>query len=343
MDQLIEKALRMDLTEEAFARLALDLLREQARRNPIYGDFLKASHFCADQALDWAAFPALPVEAFRKHAVTCFERDEAELVFVTSGTTSLETGRHYLKNGRCYEQALQVGFNHFMPDLREHCWISLVPSFSLRPHSSLAYMIQCLSSGSAGHGSIQYVVDGDFQLHFSQLREHLRAAQEEGRRVFLLGTSFSLAQAAAFFLQIGERFQVPRGSVVFDTGGYKGRHRELQPAELLEQLREVFGFSPDLVWNEYGMTELSSQGYGQLQTGLWYFPPWLKVRVIDPATGKEAENGKRGLLHFYDLANVHSVMAVATLDTGVREGEAIRLLGRLQGATPRGCSLPFEL
>lgn len=190
---------------------------------------------------------------------------------------------------------------------------------------------------------MEFVSDGDFALERAKFRRLLEAAVEQGEKTALFGTSFALARTAEDFLTEGVTWKLPEGSVVFDTGGYKGKHRELSPDQLLDLMEKAFGISRDCVWNEYGMTELSSQGYGRLEEGLHRFPPWLKVRVVDPATGAEAKDGQRGLLHFYDLANIHSVMAVATLDTGIREAGAIRLTGRLVGAPERGCSLPFEL
>ena len=343
MEEMILDALRPDLEEAEFDALALGLLRAQAGSNPVYRNFLRAACFESSMAGHWKEFPALPVEAFRSGPVCCFDHNEAGLVFETSGTSGKASGRHYLKNGRCYEKALATSFRSFMPDLSGHRWISLVPSFALRPHSSLAYMIRHLAAEIPRLFPVEFVVDGDFVLDRVKCRRLLETAVERGEKVALFGTSFALAQASEFFLENGLVSRLPEGSVVFDTGGYKGRHRELSPEELIGLLVDAFGFSEKWVWNEYGMTELSSQGYGKLEEGRHRFPPWLKVRVVDPATGTEAGLGQRGLLHFYDLANIHSVMAVATLDTGIREGDAIRLTGRLTGAPVRGCSLPFDL
>jgi hypothetical protein len=340
---MIAQALRPDLTERDFAVMALDLLRHQAGANPVYRSFLQASGFRAETSCHWSEFPALPVEAFRSDPVTCFNPSEATVMFETSGTTGKSTGRHYLKDARYYKKALKTAFLHFMPDLSQHRWISLVPSQQLRPHSSLATMIGHLGQSIPQLFPLEYVSDVDFKLDQSNWRRVLEEVVKRNQATALFGTSFALAQAAEDLLEKDGAYVLPPGSLIFDTGGYKGRHRELRPEQLLDLVERALGIPSDCVWNEYGMTELSSQGYGKLEEGLHRFPPWLKIRVIDPATGTDAQTGQRGLLHFYDLANVDSIMAVATQDTGIREGEAIRLTGRLTAAPERGCSLPFEV
>jgi len=343
VENIIIQAIRNDLSEEEFSQTALSLLRWQAEFNPTYQNFLKSSGLRGNELNNWADFPALPVAAFKLGSVTTFSPAEAEFIFETSGTTGKSTGRHYMKNGRCYERSLELGFKRFMPDLSRHRWISLVPSFSSRPHSSLAYMLQHLSTIIPESRSMESVTDGDFIIDQDKLLLLLNEAQQSSQPVALFATSFSLAQMAEHLLKRGISLRLPLGTVVFDTGGYKGKHRELAPADLLNLLEISLGVPRGQVWNEYGMTELSSQGYGKLADGLHRFPPWIRVRLLDPATGAEVAEGEKGLLHFYDLANVHSVMAVGTLDTGLRKGDAIRLLGRVLGAPERGCSLPFEL
>ena len=158
----------------------------------------------------------------------------------------------------------------------------------------------------------------------------------------MFGTSFALASTAEYFAALNKSWSLPPDSVVFDTGGYKGRRQELAAAELLRLLSCVFGFPASHVYNEYGMTELSSQGYARLNEGLHRFPPWLKVIIRDPATGKICQPGKKGLVQLYDLANVGSVMAIGTLDLGLQDEEGIRLLGRVAVSDLRGCSLSYE-
>ncbi|NJK92821.1 MAG: hypothetical protein HC904_13960, partial [Blastochloris sp.] len=287
-------------------------------------------------------FPALPVEAFRREKVTTFEGERAVFDFETSGTTDSVKGRHYLKNGRCYEKSLELGFRQFMPDLSGHRWLSLVPAWKDRPHSSLAYMLKHLAGSIPEAGGMEVLTDAEYVIDFPAVAKVLHESVERSERVALFGTSFALAQAAEFMWQEGSVLRLEEGSVIFDTGGYKGRHRELSAEEFLELLERSWGVERMGVWNEYGMTELSSQGYARLDQGLHHFPAWVRVRLVNPATGRDAEAGERGLIHVYDLANVHSVMAVGTQDVGVWEEGGIRVLGRLKSAPERGCSLPFE-
>lgn len=323
--------------------MALDLLRWQAEVNPIYGAFLSSAHKNARELNHWTEFPALPVEAFKRNKVTCFDYAQAVLRFETSGTTGAQTGCHYLKSSACYERALELGFRASLPDLSSHRWLSLIPTATERPHSSLSYMIGHLGKMFLKSSGLEYVVDENYVLDMHRIEHVLREAEVSGQKMALFGTSFALAQLSEKLMQAKKRFWLNSESVIFDTGGYKGRHRELSAVELIDLLQRALGIELHHIWNEYGMTELSSQGYARLEEGLHRFPAWLKVRVMDPSTGTEAQLGEKGLLHFYDLANVHSVMAVGTQDIGIREADGVRLLGRLKNTDERGCSLSFEL
>jgi hypothetical protein len=327
------QALRMDLKAEEFAILALELLRQQARDVPAYRRFLAGLEVDPATCTSWEEFPALPASAFRDQAVCGFDPARAVEIFETSGTTSGQTGRHYFAGTAYYERALETAFRAMMPDLSGHAWVMVVPPRSLRPRSSLSFMLSHLAPVDAA-----WCCDEEYRMDVSALR---RAVAEAGRAVALFGTSFALADLA----EVGG-IRLPHGSVVFDTGGTKGRRRALNREEFLELMSTGLGVEPSAVWNEYGMTEWSSQGYARLDEGLHRFPPWMHLRLCHPVTGAVVPPGEVGLVHAYDLANVGSVMAVATRDAARWEvgpgGPGLRLLGRWTGAEERGCSLPYE-
>ncbi|MDR0534646.1 MAG: hypothetical protein LBH01_11910 [Verrucomicrobiales bacterium] len=333
---------RPDLSEEEFAVGALRQLRRQAADNPVYGRFLSGLGLDPLKLANWQDFPALPVSAFREQAVCCFPSEQAKAVFETSGTTENKTGRHYFKDLRYYEKSLLAGFKLFMPDLLNHRWISLVPTFEQKPISSLGYMIDYLGR-SIPWGGCQSFCNANYEIDFDRLAKALDDANDEGIPVALFGTSFALATIGEVFQERHQNWRLADNSVIFDTGGYKGRRRELTTNELIALLVSVFGFSVDNIINEYGMTELSTPGYAKLGEGIHRFPPWLKVLIRDPLTGNICRPGERGLVQLYDLANVGSVMAIGTLDSAVYEQDGIRLLGRVAVADLRGCSLPYEV
>ncbi|MDR1190204.1 MAG: hypothetical protein LBK60_00885 [Verrucomicrobiales bacterium] len=340
-EELLEQ-LRPDLDDAGFGASALRLLRWQARANPVYARFLENLSVDPAAVACWRDFPALPVSAFRGQAVCCFPPEQARAVFVTSGTTGGPGGRHYFDDLCYYEKSLAAGFQMFLPDLRGHRWLSLVPPLAVRPESSLGYMIDYLGRVVPREECWSFC-DGAYGLDFAGLARALTAAEGKGQPVALFGTSFALAAAGEFFQERGAGWRLAGGSVVFDTGGYKGQRRALTAGELLGLMAGVFGFAADNMYNEYGMTELSTPGYAKLGEGIHRFPPWLRVVIRDPLTRRVCAPGEKGLVQFYDLANTGSVMAIGTLDTAVYERDGIRLLGRVAADDLRGCSLPYEV
>jgi phenylacetate-coenzyme A ligase PaaK-like adenylate-forming protein len=336
------KALRPDLSASEFAVSALELLNWQAKENPVYKRFLTGLGLDPLKLTRWEDFPALPVSAFRDQAICCFPSAEAKVIFETSGTTASKTGRHYFADLRCYEQSLLAGFKMFMPNLQRHRWLSLVPPVVLKQNSSLGYMIDYLGK-TIPQKNCQSFCDANYQIDFDRLAHELNAANNEGIPVALFGTSFALATIGEVFQEQQQSWRLAPDSVIFDTGGYKGRRRELTTNELMALMVNVFGFNIDHIYNEYGMTELSTPAYARLNEGIHRFPPWLKVLIRNPLTAKICQPGEKGLVQLYDLANVNSIMAIGTMDSAVYEQDGICLLGRVAAADLRGCSLPYEV
>jgi hypothetical protein len=203
-------------------------------------------------------------------------------------------------------------------------------------------MIDCLGGAIPADGC-QSFCNANYEIDFARCARELDAANGGGRPVALFGTSFALATVGEAFQAQGKNWRLATDSVIFDTGGYKGRRRELTTAEFTALMSGVFGCAADRIYNEYGMTELSTPGYARLSEGIHRFPPWLKVLIRDPLTMRICAPGEKGLVQLYDLANVGSVMAIGTLDTAAYEQDGIRLLGRVAAADLRGCSLPYEV
>jgi hypothetical protein len=188
--------------------------------------------------------------------------------------------------------------------------------------------------------------DGAWSLDLASIESVLRAATSHRRPLFVLGTAFNYVHLLEQFS--GVTFELPPGSRALETGGYKGRSRTLPKAELHALISARFSIPPQSIVCEYGMSELSSQAYdapgdlphaSRLAPRAFRFPPWARVQIISPETGREIAEGETGLIRVFDLANVWSVLAVQTEDLGIRRGGGFELLGRVVAAEPRGCSL----
>jgi hypothetical protein len=180
--------------------------------------------------------------------------------------------------------------------------------------------------------------EGIWDLDARKTFNFLSVAQNANEPVAVFGTAFLFVHLLDALEKEGAKLRLPEGSWVLETGGYKGRTREIPKDELHRLIAERLGVAREKIFGEYGMSELRSQAYAGAN-GVFRFPPWVRARLISPATGRDADEGERGLIRIYDLANVWSVMAVQTEDVGVRVGDGIRLLGRAKLAEARGCSL----
>jgi hypothetical protein len=176
---------------------------------------------------------------------------------------------------------------------------------------------------------------------FERLRETLLAQSQVDQPIALCGTAFSFVYLLDAWADLPP-LRLPRGSWLLETGGFKGRSREISQTELYAQLARTFSLRDDAIWNEYGMSELSSQAYAHGTGSPHQTPPWARVLVCDPSTGREVRPGQRGLVRWIDLANTDSVLALQTLDLAERTPHGFRLIGRLPRTEPRGCSLGAE-
>ena len=289
-----------------FNDLALAVFAFQREHNLPY------RNYCGHRVVErWQDIPAVPTSAFKHLPIACFPVAEAVAEFHTSGTTAAQAGKHYFKTLALYDAACVPNFRaHLFPDGATMPLLSLVPD---QPHSSLAYMIRRLGA---------------------QFVDRLAPVTEP---VCVLGTAFHFLN----LFDAGFRLKLPAGSRVMETGGFKGRAREVSKRELHRLIAERLGVT--MIINEYGMTELSTQFYDrQPGSDCKDVPPWARVLIMDPATGREAQPGQRGLIRVFDLANLWSAMAIQTEDLGVAVGNGFEILGRIVGADVRGCSLNAE-
>ncbi len=377
--------------EAEFNLLARDLFALQYAHVAPYRKLCEARRIAPDTIADWRQIPAVPTTVFKEFEFTSLAPAERTAVFHSSGTTDHRPSRHFhhAESLAVYEASLLPWFErHVMSEqtLPVHinlapppsspspppgeragvrgqgvqqanarpAILSLAPPPALAPHSSLVHMFATVSRTFGSPGSRFLGTTGpdhSWSLDFDAALNCLRLAEHSAQPAVLLGTAFMFVHLLDELEQRGLSLALPPGSRVMETGGYKGRSRELPKAELHALLTSRLGVPPPHLVCEYGMSELSSQAYDRVAGDAsasrptpdaprpFSFPPWCRALVISPETAREVADGQTGLLRLFDLANVRSVMAIQTEDLAVRRGGGFELIGRAAQTEARGCSL----
>jgi hypothetical protein len=343
--------------ERRFEALALELFAHQYERVPAYRAYCDAVGRTPATVATSDRVPHLPVEAWKRARIATFRAATTRATFHTSGTTQGTRGAPgvlELDSLSLYDLALARGFrHHVLPDRDAMRLLILAPTVLEAPNSSLSYMLDVVSRRYGAAGSANLFGDGE--VRWLDLRDALAAACEAREPVCLLATAFVWVGLLDRARQEGFRIALPAASRAFETGGYKGRVRELSRADLHAGIEQVFGIPRAHVVVEYGMTELGSQYYTLgLRRALlgeppgddaWSYPAWLRPRLLDAESNLPRDCGDAnavGLLAHHDLANRGSVAAVLTADLGSPVGPSFELLGRCPRAELRGCGLVHE-
>jgi hypothetical protein len=311
----------------SFDKHCLELFRYQYDHNPVYRQWCELTGPDAAAVKTHRDIPALPIAFFKTHTITTGSF-VPEMVFESSGTTGANTSRHLVKDTDLYRESFLRCFRMFYGDIRNWCILGLLPAYLERQHSSLVFMVDELVRQS-GHRNSGFYLD-----EYDALSGVLRKLEAQAQPVLLIGVTFGLLDFAS------THSQNLRHTVVMETGGMKGRRKELTRAEVHHLLQTGLGIQN--IHSEYGMTELLSQAYSAGQ-GRFRCPPWMKVLVRDEEDPLQVRTIGRGLLQVIDLANVHSCAFIATEDVGtVYEDGSFEVWGRLDNSDIRGCSLLIE-
>jgi len=342
----------------SFDDLALAAFAFQVERIPAWAALAEARGARPGALSGWRDVPALPALAYKSLdlAPRGVGLGAAE-TFRSSGTTGGPAGGstverrsvHVHPFPELYRAAIDASFPRYcLPSAASAEGLpvlSLVPPREDLPDSSLSFMVDHAVRrwGEADEGVWAFRAAG---LDAGAARRWAARREVEGRPGLVLATALALAAWLDLLEAAGERHRLPAGTVLFETGGFKGRRREVARAELLARVEERLGVPPARVVREYGMTELTSQLYTGVLAGgdpdLFVAPHWVRVRVLDPETLEEAPSGAPGLVAVFDLANLSSAVHLLTEDLGAMEPGGLRLLGRATGAELRGCSLTAE-
>ncbi|MBB6444083.1 LuxE/PaaK family acyltransferase [Bacillus benzoevorans] len=331
-------------SEEAFNKLALRIFSYQYQHNLPYQVFCRQKGKTPRLVKDWRDIPFVPMNAFKEVPLTCTDPEAAVAVFMTSGTTKGIKGRHYQSTLEIRELSMIVNFKErFMKETEKIRMGVLFPTIKELPNSSLAHYLAVGVKEFGTEGSCYLLNENG--LDMEQILSELKRAEETGEPYALLGASYSFVHLFEELKRLGKTFNLPKGSKILDTGGYKNQSKELDLNEFYGLLTKYFGVERSNCINMYGITELSTQFYddgNEVVPSVKSGPSWIRTRVINPLTGEEVAKGERGVLVHCDLANFNSVTTILTEDLGIEAENGFILLGRVEGAEARGCSLAVE-
>lgn len=311
--------------ETAFNRCCLKIFNFQARKNPVYRKYLELLGTRIDEVDHYLKIPFLPIEFFKTQEVIC-ENGSAELVFTSSGTTGARTSRHLVPDPAWYEQSFQTTFETFYGRSEDQAILALLPSYLERTGSSLIYMVDDLIQRST------YPESGYFLDNHLELFACIEGLKKQQVKTVLFGVTYAL-------LDFVEKYRVVAPElIVIETGGMKGRRKEMVREELHALLCSGFGVAN--IHSEYGMTELLSQAYSSGR-GRFRTPPWMKILIRDTNDPLHLlEPSRSGAVNVIDLANYHSCAFIATQDLGrVHPDGSFEILGRFDHSDIRGCNL----
>jgi phenylacetate-coenzyme A ligase PaaK-like adenylate-forming protein len=312
--------------DDEVEKTALDVFRYQYWNNLIYREFVNHLNIDFEKIKSLEEIPFLPISLFRDQEIISGEKTGTEKIFTSSGTTGSIPSSHFVKDLSLYEESFLHTFRLFYGDPGRYRFLALLPGYLEREGSSLVYMMDHLIGLSKQNGSGFYLHDMD------TLSEKLREKAPGGVQTVLFGASYAL-------LDFAERYPMDLHEViVMETGGMKGRKKEIIREDLHEFLCKSFNMR--VIHSEYGMTELMSQAYSG-GGGIFRAPPWMKILVRDTNDPMEfLPPGKTGGISIIDLANIHSCAFIATQDLGkLNDDGSFEILGRFDDSDIRGCNL----
>lgn len=311
--------------EETFNEVCLDVYHYQKANCSVYGRYIDLLGKGKTGISHYTQIPFLPIEFFKTQPILT-ERHQAEIIFTSSGTTGMVTSQHHVTDISWYEKSFRSCFQRFYGEVENMAVLALLPSYLERSGSSLIYMVDDLIERS------QHPSSGYFLYNHADLFNTLNELKHSGTKTLLIGVTYAL-------LDFCEQYQLDFPDLmVMETGGMKGKRKEMIREELHSML--TAGFGVEKIHSEYGMTELLSQGYS-FGNGIFQTPPWMKVVMRDtndPLT--LVEEGKTGAINVIDLANHYSCSFIATQDLGkLHEDDRFEILGRFDNSDIRGCNL----
>jgi len=312
-------------SKQAFNELALEVFNHQFNNNKVYRSFCDLLYVHPSEVKCVEDIPFLPIQFFKTHQVIS-SSNPIQRTFTSSGTTGSITSSHFVTDLNIYETSFTKGFEAFYGTPEDYVVLALLPSYLEREGSSLIYMVDAFIKQS------NHPESGFYLNNLAELKDSLIHLDSIGKKVLLIGVSFAL-------LDLVETYQFNlKHTIIMETGGMKGRRKELIRDELHAQLKQ--GFGVDTIHSEYGMTELLSQGYSK-GNGFYNCPSWMRILTRDTEDALSIQPmGKTGGINVIDLANINSCSFIATQDLGrVYNNGSFEVIGRFDHSDIRGCNL----
>lgn len=311
--------------ETDFNELALQVFNYQFKNNKVYRSFCDLLYMHPSNVKSINQIPFLPIQFFKTHEILS-SKNQVEKTFTSSGTTDSVKSKHHISDLEVYKHSFRHGFKQFYDNIEEYVILALLPSYLEREGSSLIYMVNDMIAQS------KHKESGFYLNNLDELKETLLKADKFNKKVLLIGVSFAL-------LDLVELYQFNlKNTIIMETGGMKGRRKELIREELHAILKKGFGVKS--IHSEYGMTELLSQAYS-IGEGIFNCPKWMKVLTRDTEDALTIqEYGKTGGINVIDLANINSCSFIATQDLGkTLSNNSFEVIGRFDNSDIRGCNL----
>jgi phenylacetate-coenzyme A ligase PaaK-like adenylate-forming protein len=310
--------------ETNFEQIALKVFDFQYDNSEVYKTFVDSLNRKSPKKLE--EIPFLPISFFKTHDVICGENKNG-ITFLSSGTTQTQRSKHLLLDTDLYIKSFTKTYVDFAGELEEQVILALLPNYLEQGNSSLVFMVDHLIQQTKSN------LSGFFKNDFEKLIQNYEKALSENKKVVIFGVSYALLDLAELKPDLSQ-------ATIIETGGMKGRRKEIQKEELHAILCKAF--QVDFISSEYGMTELLSQAYSN-KNGFFHLPNWMKILIRDTNDPFEfVQNGKTGGINIIDLANLYSCSFIATQDLGQSTEFGIKLMGRFDNADIRGCNLMME-
>ena len=312
-------------SQKQFEKLALKIFRFQYQNNLVYQQFCDLRNIDVQKIKTLKQIPFLPIQFFKSHKIVSNSNPIQE-TFTSSGTTGLQTSSHFVTDIELYKESYQQGFATFYGNIEDCVVLALLPSYLERTGSSLIYMFDDLIKATKNDQS------GFYLDNYSQLIQKLLELDKSGQNVLLIGVTYALLDLIEM-----QKFSL-NNTIIMETGGMKGKRKEM----IREELHDILcnGFGVEAIHSEYGMTELLSQAYS-IGNGIFECPSQMQILIRDTEDALSyAENGKTGGINVIDLANINSCSFIATQDLGkLHHNNSFEILGRFDNSDIRGCNL----
>ena len=312
-------------SQKQFEKLALKIFRYQHQNNLVYQQFCNLRNIDVQKIKTLKQIPFLPIQFFKSHKIVS-NTNPIQEIFTSSGTTGLQTSSHFVTDIELYKESYQQGFANFYGNIEDYVVLALLPSYLERTGSSLIYMFDDLIKASKNDQS------GFYLDNYSQLIQKLLELDKSGQNVLLIGVTYALLD----LLEI-QKFKL-NNTIIMETGGMKGKRKEM----IREELHDILcsGFGVEAIHSEYGMTELLSQAYST-GNGIFECPSQMQILIRDTEDALSyAETVKTGGINVIDLANINSCSFIATQDLGkLHNNNSFEILGRFDNSDIRGCNL----